>query len=445
MFNILKYNRAARLLALIIIIIIPISILSINYLPALVQIYNELSQAPLIYQNDDNDLRIELFTDGLAKPTSMTFVDNDTILVLEKDTGTVRVVNNGTLEKDPVLSVRVDAKAERGLLGIDILKRNIGQTKIDDYVFIYFTEDTNKNTGEESVRNRIYRYNWNGTNLFNPVLLLDLPGEPGPYHNGGKIKIGPDQQLYVVIGDLTSPSTILQNHVIDRDATPNNTSVILRINPVDGRPSSSNPFQNQAQNNLVRLPNLDYYYAYGIRNSFGISFDPITGNLWDTENGEGKFDEINLVKPGFNSGWYKIMGPVSRNKNFSENDLVMLNNSYYSDPKFSWFKPIGVTDLEFYNSTTLGAKFSNNIFIGDINAGDLYFFKIDDNRSGVRIDPLTLGHTDLSDSVADLQDDLSPVLFARGFSGRITDVETGPDGYLYILTYSDGRMYRIVK
>ena len=445
MFNILKNNRAARLLAIIIIIIIPISILSINYLPALVQIYNELSQAPLIYQSDDNDLRIELFTDGLAKPTSMTFVDNDTILVLEKDTGTVRVVNNGTLKKDPVLSVRVDAKAERGLLGIDILKRNIGQTKIDDYVFIYFTEDTNKNTGEESVRNRIYRYNWNGTNLFNPVLLLDLPGEPGPYHNGGKIKIGPDQQLYVVIGDLTSPSTILQNHVIDRDATPNNTSVILRINPVDGRPSSSNPFQNQAQNNLVRLPNLDYYYAYGIRNSFGISFDPITGNLWDTENGEGKFDEINLVKPGFNSGWYKIMGPVSRNKNFSENDLVMLNNSYYSDPKFSWFKPIGVTDLEFYNSTTLGAKFSNNIFIGDINAGDLYFFKIDDNRSGVRIDPLTLGHTDLSDSVADLQDDLSPVLFARGFSGRITDVETGPDGYLYILTYSDGRMYRIVK
>jgi len=112
-----------------------------------------LSQAPLIYQSDDNDLRIELFTDGLAKPTSMTFVDNDTIMVLEKDTGTVRVVNNGTLEKDPVLSVRVDAKAERGLLGIDILKRNIGQTRIDDYVFIYFTEDMNKNTGEESVRN----------------------------------------------------------------------------------------------------------------------------------------------------------------------------------------------------------------------------------------------------------------------------------------------------
>ncbi|MGH9988547.1 MAG: hypothetical protein ACRD8W_31835, partial [Nitrososphaeraceae archaeon] len=106
MFNVLKNNRAARLLAVIIIIIIPSSILAINYLPALIQIYNEMAQAPFIYHSDDNGLRIELFTDGLAKPTSMTFVDNDTILVLEKDTGAVRVVNNGTLEKDPVLRVR---------------------------------------------------------------------------------------------------------------------------------------------------------------------------------------------------------------------------------------------------------------------------------------------------------------------------------------------------
>jgi aldose sugar dehydrogenase len=370
----------------------------------------------------------------------MTFVDEDTILVLEKDTGMIRVVNNGTLEKNPALAVRVDPNAERGLLGIDILK-----SKDDDFVFIYLTEETNENGKGDSVRNRVYRYNWNGTDLSNPVLLLDLPGEPGPYHNGGKIKVGPDEQLYVVIGDLTSPSTILQNHVLDSDAIPNNTSVIIRIDPLTGNPSPDNPFKNQSQNDLIDNFSLDYYYAYGIRNSFGLSFDPITGSLWDTENGEDKFDETNLVKPGFNSGWYKIMGPISRNKNFSENDLVMLNNSYYSDPKFSWFKPIGVTDLEFYNSSRLGNKFSNNIFVGDINAGDLYFFKIDDNRTGIRIDPSMSGHTDLTDSIADPQDDLSPALFARGFSGRITDIETGPDGYVYVLTYSDGRLYRIVN
>lgn len=417
----------------------------INYLPTLIRIYNDIFQAPYLYQSADNRLRIELFADGLAQPTSMTFVDEDTILVLEKDTGMIRVVNNGTLEKNPALTVRVDPNAERGLLGIDILEKGIGQSKDDGFVFIYLTEETNENNKGDSVRNRVYRYNWNGTDLSYPVLLLDLPGEPGPYHNGGKIKVGPDGQLYVVIGDLTSPSTILQNHVLDSDAIPNNTSVIIRIDPLNGNPSSNNPFKNQDQNDLIDNSNLDYYYAYGIRNSFGLSFDPVTGSLWDTENGEDKFDETNLVKPGFNSGWYKIMGPISRNKNFSENDLVMLNNSYYSDPKFSWVKPIGVTDLEFYNSSRLGNKFSNNIFVGDINAGDLYFFKIDDNRTGIRIDPSMSGHTDLTDSIADPQDDLSPALFARGFSGRITDIETGPDGYLYVLTYSDGRLYRIVN
>lgn len=419
--------------------------MAINYLPTLIRIYNDIFQAPYLYQIADNNLRIELVADGLAQPTSMTFVDEDTILVLEKDTGMIRVVNNGTLEKNPALAVRVDPNAERGLLGIDILERGIGQSKDDDFVFIYLTEETNENGKGDSVRNRVYRYNWNGTDLSNPVLLLDLPGEPGPYHNGGKIKVGPDEQLYVVIGDLTSPSTILQNHVLDSDAIPNNTSVIIRIDPLNGNPSSDNPFKNQSQNDLIDNFGLDYYYAYGIRNSFGLSFDPITGSLWDTENGEDKFDETNLVKPGFNSGWYKIMGPISRNKNFSENDLVMLNNSYYSDPKFSWFKPIGVTDLEFYNSSRLGNKFSNNIFVGGINAGDLYFFKIDDNRTGIRIDPSMSGHTDLTDSIADPQDDLSPALFARGFSGRITDIETGPDGYVYVLTYSDGRLYRIVN
>ena len=316
MFNLLKNNRSARILVIIIlIIIIPSSILAINYLPSLIRFYDEISQTPYIYQTTDNDLKIQLFTGGLSRPTSMTFADKDTILVLEKDTGMVRIINDGTLEKKPVLSVKVDPKAERGLLGIDILRRDNGQINTMDYVFIYLTEKTNKNAEGDSTRNRVYRYDWNGTGLFNPVLLLDMPGEPGPYHNGGKIKIGPDKQLYVIIGDLTSPSTILQNHVPDSDAAPNNSSVIILINPLNGNPTSSYPFKNQSRIDIINNSNLNYYFAYGIRNSFGISFDPITGNLWDTENGEDQFDETNLVKPGFNSGWYKIMGPLSRNKN----------------------------------------------------------------------------------------------------------------------------------
>jgi glucose/arabinose dehydrogenase len=433
------------LLIIIIIIIIPTVLLAKNYLPEITGMFNESSQIPVILESNNDDLRIELFAAGLNQPTSMTFADNNTILVLEKDTGKIRVIEDGVLKTNPALTVKVDPNAERGLLGIDILKRKTGKAGIDDYVCIYFTEATNSSNADNSVRNRIYRYNWNGTNLFNPVLLLDLPGKPGPYHNGGKVKIGPDDQLYAVIGDLTSPSNILQNHKADKDVTPSNTSVIIRINPMDGSPSSSNPFRNHDQSNPNHDPNLDYYYAYGIRNSFGISFDPLKGILWDSENGEDKFDEINLVKPGFNSGWNKIMGPKSSNDNVSENDLVMLKDSYYSDPRFSWFKPIGVTDLEFYNSTKLGGKFTNNLFVGDVNTGHLYFFQINSNRTGVGFDSNTESRTDLSDLVADQRDNLSPILFAKGFSGRITDIESGPDGYLYILTYLDGRIYRIVK
>ena len=82
------------------------------------------------------------------------------------------------------------------------------------------------------------------------------------------------------------------------------------------------------------------YYAYGIRNSFGIAFDPLTGNLWETENGENTYDEINLVKPGFNSGWKIIMGPLSRSSGVTENDLVSFPGSHYTYPVFSWLKPV---------------------------------------------------------------------------------------------------------
>ena len=107
--------------------------------------------------------------------------------------------------------------------------------------------------------------------------------------------------------------------------------------------------------------------------------------MWETENGEKTYDEINLVKQGFNSGWDKIMGPISRNNNTSESKLFQLNGSYYADPKFSWRLSIGVTAIEFLNSPNLGNKYKNNIFIGDINNGNIYYFKLnDDDRSKVK-------------------------------------------------------------
>jgi aldose sugar dehydrogenase len=420
-------------------------------------------KSPML-QVQNSGLRVELVTEGLSSPTSMDFVDNNNILVLEKD-GLVRLISNGVLQKHPALKVPVNTTSERGLLGIAILNGSNssnsggdggGDTSHTKYtnitktgaaaatankatktanVFLYFTESKLN----EPLRNRIYKYAWDGKSLFNSTLILDLPAEPGPNHDGGKLKIGPDHYLYAVIGDLNEGDSVLQNY--KNGKPPHDSSVILRINPNNGSPAKNNPFSrngNNADNNALAR-----YYAYGIRNSFGMAFDPITGTLWDTENGPTMYDEINLVKPGFNSGWQELMGPISRS-HVSEKDMINLPGSKYADPVFSWFPPIGVTAIEFLKSSKLGKEYENNIFVGDINNGNLYYFKLNKTRNGLKFDNSLASESGLlSDSVADDKSEISAITFGTGFGG-ITDIDTGPDGLLYILSYGNGSIYRVV-
>jgi len=440
-------------------------------------VHSNFHTGPFVSKLADYQLNIRPYAEGLSLPTSMTFVDNNTILALEKD-GNVRLISNGVLQKEPILKVEVDSEAERGLLGIATLRKNPDKNDMNlsndnkinavakppnsessqampNYsVYLYLTEkikDAKENNDSDyhnqTIRNRIYEYSWDGrAALTKPVLILDLPAKLGPYHNGGKLKIGPDKQLYAVIGDLVTINNTLQNRVShdNHTDTPNNSSVIFRVDPSDGSTPKDNPFyKNYYKDGSLNA--LTYYYAYGIRNSFGLDFDPLTAKLWDTENGEDKYDEINVVEPGFNSGWHKIMGPLERNDEFKISDLVMFNGSHYSDPVFSWHTPIGITDIEFFNSSMLGKKYSNNVFVGDINNGDLYFFKVNASRSGMDTNIAGEGKNEelLSDKVSDNQKESNKFTVAKGFDGRITDIETGPDGYLYILTYFDGKIYRI--
>jgi glucose/arabinose dehydrogenase len=175
-----------------------------------------------------------------------------------------------------------------------------------------------------------------------------------------------------------------------------------------------------------------------------MDFEPVTGKLWISENGDDVYDEINIAEPGFNSGWHKIMGPMARTNMTVENDLIIFDGAKYQDPIFSWYTPVGLTDIEFLNSTKLGEKYRGNLFVGDINNGNLYFFEVNRDRTGIIFqDPR------LFDLVADPVkkgdvSELSSLILGEGFR-RITDIETGPDGLLYILTYEDGKIYRITK
>ena len=246
------------------------------------------------------------------------------------------------------------------------------------------------------------------------------------------MKIGPDKYLYAVIGELQRNGQ-LQN--INDGPPPDDSGVIFRVNPNDGSAATNNPFSTD--NNDSKLSR---YYAYGIRNSFGIAFDPITGILWDTENGEKIYDEINLVKPGFNSGWKKVMGPISRS-GITEAELVNFPGSKYKDPVFSWLKSIGITDIEFLNSSKLGDKYANNIFVGDITNGSLYYFNINKDRTGLEFDNNT--QSGLSDMVADNKQEISKITLGTNFGG-ISNIVTGPDGFLYILSFGNGIIYKIV-
>src|SRR5437867_439761 len=188
------------------------------------------------------------------------------------------------------------------------------------------------------------------------------------------------------------------------------------------------------------------YYAYGIRNSFGIDFDPLTGNLWDTENGPHYGDEINLVEPGFNSGWNKVQGMWKPTPNGTLGDEVTLKylplvdfdgKGKYSKPEFIWRDTVGPTAIAFINSDKLGKKYSNDILVGSINNGNIYHFTLNKNRTGLSLEGA------LVDNVADTDAENEDITFGTGFRG-ITDMQVGPDGYLYILSYYDGAIYRIV-
>jgi len=362
---------------------------------------------------NDPNIMAEMVTEGLSSPTSIAFMDSNNILVLEKS-GSVRLISNGVLQEQPVLNVPVDTENERGLLGI---------ATQDDTVFLYFTESG------QTLRNKVYQYTWNGDALVNPKLILDLPAIPGPNHNAGKLVMGPDHYLYVIIGDLNHDGK-LQNFLDGPE--PDDTGVIFKVNPNDGSAAPNNPFANSGNSVLSR------YYAYGIRNSFGLTIDPITNMLWDTENGPSEYDEVNLVRPGFNSGWQTVMGPISRSGQ-AEDELVSFPGSHYADPVFSWRTPPAVTDIEFLHSSKFGDKYANNIFIGDNNNGNVYYLEVNDDRTGLKFDA---SQTGLIDLVVDNEEELSAIIFGSGF-GSITDIATSPDGFLYIVSFEDGIIYRI--
>lgn len=335
----------------------------------------------------DSNLLAKLVVSDLDFPTGMAFIGDDDFLVIEKNTGFVKRVTDGQVHPNPLLELNVNSKDERGLLGIDVDEIIYNNDFFYD-VYLSYVECKDENM----CKNKITKYEFDDQNnlLRNPVDLLSIDSFPDPSHVGGVLKIGPEGNIYLTVGDFhrtdASEKIETQAQNIDNGLDVDGRGGILAIT------SDGLPINDDGNGILGDEYPLNLYFAYGIRNSFGIDFDPLTGYLWDTENGPKYGDEINLVDPGFNSGSSKIYGKADEsfdydyininefNKENSVNLVSINDKGIYSDPELSWDKTVAPTALIFLHSDQLGLDYEYDLFVATADRGKIYNFDLTDDR-----------------------------------------------------------------
>jgi glucose/arabinose dehydrogenase len=446
------------------------------------------------------NLAVRTVVSGLVTPISLAFLGPDDLLVLEKDTGRVQRVVNGEVQST-ALDLAVNSASERGLLGIALHP----DFPAVPWVYLYWTDSTTG--ADSSVLsetpllgNRVDRFVWDGSTLTLDVNLLRLRAfqqdadqpERGN-HDGGVIRFGPDGKLYIFMGDNgrrghlqnlpcgptpTCPGTTVAD---DQFGGPEPdgahlTGVILRLNE-DGSTPDDNPFfaAGEAIGGAAGA-NIQKIFSYGHRNSFGMAFDPYSGHLWLQENGDDSFTEINRVEPGMNGGWVQIMGPVDRIADFKAIEtsqeidpvtgtpyfglqqvrwpptliadtpeaalsrLFMLSGAQYRDPELSWKFEVAPAGLGFITGRALGPQFDGDLVLGAartfLEEGFLFRIRLTGNRqtvAGKRV----IENDNKWDGTGS-----ETLLFGRNF-GIGTDVQTGPNGNLFVVSLSNGEVYEI--
>jgi aldose sugar dehydrogenase len=485
-----------------------------------------------------SDLTVAPVVSGLVTPTSMAFIGDDDLLVLEKNTGKVVRVTGGAIA-GTALDLGVNFASERGLLGIALHP----DFPVNPGVYLFWScpgtpppaedpffpieeecadqptlgADTDNTLASPLLGNRVDRFEWDsaaGTLSFdhNLVKLLAFQNDGAPEppnqndeqqiaranHDGGVIDFGPDGKLYVLFGDVGRRGQ-LQNLVCGPTATtcpgaatpddqfggpePDDahfTGVVLRLND-DGSTPTDNPFfgVGAAMGGEVGS-NVQTIFSYGIRNSFGMDFDPRSGGLWTQENGEDAYDELNRVTAGQNSGWIQIAGPASRVAEFKEIEttslhhedfpnlqqfrwgperiadtpgdalarLFALEGSQYSDPEFSWKHVLAPAAIGFMAGRGLGPQYDGDLFVGmsvpEPLGGPLFRFNLTGNRRAIGVDDPRL-----EDRVADNvtfheMTESESLLVGTGF-GIVTDIEPSPDGTLYVISLDQGMIHEVSR
>jgi len=445
-------------------------------------------------------LGVRLVSSGLVTPVNLAFLGANDMLVIEKNTGRVQRVVGGTIQ-GTVLDLAVNFGSERGLLGLALhpnFPANPG-------VYLYWTEsttgaDTNVLSETPLLGNRVDRFVWNGSTLTLDRNLIriraiqeDAGQPPRGNHDGGVITFGADGKLYIFIGDLgrrgwlqnlpCGPTATCPGPTVPDDQfggpAPDNahlSGVVLRLND-DGTTPADNPFFAAGASMGGEVgANIQKIFSYGHRNSIGMAVDPLSGRLWLQENGDDSFSEINLVEPGMNAGWIQVAGPAERVAQFKQIEttfgqqalqqirwppsniadtpqqalsrLFMLPGAHYSDPEFSWKWEVAPGGIGFVNSEALGPKLKGDMFVGaatsQLEGGYLFHFNVIGNRRRIGTEDRRLNDR-VADNLAKHEiTESETLLIGRNF-GVATDIESGPNGNLYVVSLSNGAIYEIFR
>jgi glucose/arabinose dehydrogenase len=331
-------------------------------------------------------LKVVTVRGGLDNPTGFTFAPNGRIWYIEKNTGRIYILNRDTGGRRLFTDIsRVSGLGERGGLGIALHP----DWPARPFVYAYVTR-----TDHGVLQNELLRFRSENDHVAATKRLFGWRVSSATNHNGGRIVFGPDGNLWIVVGENADPRFSQQRG--------NLRGKILRIAP-DGSIPNGNPFGTRV-------------YATGIRNSFGMAFDPETDRLWETENGPGCNDELNLIRRGGNFAWgpHQSCGslPAPRDTNRDGANRIM--------PKEWFVSTLGITGAAFCERCALGGARDGDLFYGDVNTSHLYVSELNAARTGIVGSP--------EDVLA-----LSTVVYSMEVGPRHRIYFSGPNG-IYRLT-----------
>jgi len=315
--------------------------------------------------------QVETVAENLEIPWGIAFAPDGRIFVTER-VGNLRVIEDGILNPEPIKILDVSG-FEGGLLGI-ALDPNFEE---NHHIYLYYTYNDFLST-----YNKLSRFTESNNQLSDEMILLDkIAG--GAIHDGGRIKFGPDGMLYVTTGDAGISDMAQDLNSLG--------GKILRINP-DGTIPGNNPFDDSP------------VYSYGHRNPQGLDWDPITGKIVISEHGQSAHDEVNVLEPGKNYGWPKVIGDET-------------GPDYTSPILHTGDETWAPSGASFYNSDNI-EQWENKYFIATLRGNHLRMLDLDIENNKV----------------------ISSEALFQGEFGRLRDASVGPDGNLYILTSNrDGR------